>query len=675
MLDILLLEPTYENKYPPLGLMKISYYHKHVKHDYIKFSKGKLPKEYENKKWDRVYISTLFTYEWDKTIEMIKYGKSVVKNEKNVFAGGVLATLMEDKLKEIIKPVTGLLDIPGKLGYDDDDLENREDIIPDYEMLDTIDYKYPNRDAYFTYTTRGCGMDCDFCAVKRLEPEYKNFISISKEVKKINEEYGPKKDLLLMDNNVLKSCRFDEIVDEIKSLGFEKGAKLNNKLRYVDFNQGLDANFLTEKKAKKLSEISIHPARIAFDHISDKDKYIEVIKRCAKYGIKNLSNYVLYNTDDFNGKAGKSLCADTPEDLYNRLMLTVNLKNKINESQDNNKTKIFSFPMRYIPLDATERGYVGKKWNKKYLRAIQVMLMPTLGKGVSSKSYFLKDFGQDINEYMETLLMPEEIITRRGYFVEKKGETEEEKAIRKKEWDENQQIQIEWKRLYKLICKTIGRDELLNLIAKNKFDIEVFSTIDNVLLKKIYMYYLSKHQFLLLLNELDMKENYSDISLIQNYIKDFPIFKEKIIKYIFSMQVNYKLIKGFINIFGKEGIKSLLNEWINNNFIDNSMFLDRLGNALSISKHRNVLDINKLITLQRFISFNCLGSKELKNAKKYVQGFNEEGIFELIKNNLNKFKRKLNSLDINDLELRKIKIQIIKAITEQLSLFDKKGEY
>ena len=84
MSDILLLEPGYSNKYPPIGLMKISYFHKYIQHDYVRFAKGRLPEEYKDKKWDRVYVTTLFTFEWKKTKDALEYAISVAKDPSQV---------------------------------------------------------------------------------------------------------------------------------------------------------------------------------------------------------------------------------------------------------------------------------------------------------------------------------------------------------------------------------------------------------------------------------------------------------------------------------------------------------------------------------------------------------------------------------------------------------------
>lgn len=76
-MKVLLVEADYKNKYPPLGLMKISAYHK-ANEDEVTFVKGK-NKELQKQKWDRIYITTLFTFYWKKTVDIIKYYYKSVK--------------------------------------------------------------------------------------------------------------------------------------------------------------------------------------------------------------------------------------------------------------------------------------------------------------------------------------------------------------------------------------------------------------------------------------------------------------------------------------------------------------------------------------------------------------------------------------------------------------------
>ena len=79
-MKILLVEPGYKNKYPPLGLMKISAYHK-LKGDDVIFVKGE-NKELRAQMWDRIYITTLFTFYWRKTIKTIEYYMYSVSDKK-----------------------------------------------------------------------------------------------------------------------------------------------------------------------------------------------------------------------------------------------------------------------------------------------------------------------------------------------------------------------------------------------------------------------------------------------------------------------------------------------------------------------------------------------------------------------------------------------------------------
>jgi hypothetical protein len=87
-----------------------------------------------------------------------------------------------------------------------------------------------------------------------------------------------------MDNNVVASARFKEIIAEIRDLGFVPGAKLSRGRtpvqRRVDFNQGVDARILCKDKMflRELSTICLKPLRIAFDHIGLKKPYEQAIR-------------------------------------------------------------------------------------------------------------------------------------------------------------------------------------------------------------------------------------------------------------------------------------------------------------------------------------------------------------------------------------------------------------
>ena len=70
MEKILLVEPNYKNKYPPIGLMKIATYFKN-KGDFVEFHKGLLSKT-DVKKFNKVLITTLFTFDFDGIFKKIR---------------------------------------------------------------------------------------------------------------------------------------------------------------------------------------------------------------------------------------------------------------------------------------------------------------------------------------------------------------------------------------------------------------------------------------------------------------------------------------------------------------------------------------------------------------------------------------------------------------------------
>ena len=607
--DILLIEPNYSNKYPPLGLMKISTFHKKIG-DCVFFTKGTLPDIFAEKRWDRVYISTLFTFEWNETRKSIEYALTVAKEKNMVFVGGIMTTLMPELFAETfptVNIVKGLLNREGTIGLLNEQCIDR--LTPDYRILDDVDYEYPATDAYFLYMTRGCGMKCQFCAVQTLEPEYVSYISIRDQIAEVNRRFGAKRYLLLMDNNVLRSYQFDKIVDELIELGFGRGCTYPSPhtgkplQRYIDFNQGLDARLLDEHKAKRLGELAISPARIAFDHIEDEAQYKRALELCAKNGIRYLSNYILYNGEDFTGK-GQHYRADTPEDLYNRMRISMDFCDDLNSKYGGNgRVHIFSFPMKYIPLNATDRSFVGTHWNKKYLRAVQRMLIPTQGKGVSTRSFFKADFGNTPKEFIENLAMPEDLLAIRGHFVEKKNESKDDRKKRYAQWEVNHTRIDEWTRLY----RSLGAYYIsyVELVRDNDFSIDNYARASTPTLKKMFVHNMS---YLAILRNIEKLG-----SIILTYIKvEFATLYTELLKYVVkSEHTQFSSLQGMLILQGTAFITDVISAFIEEPYLKTNVF-DALYKAQKVL-NKIVFDTRSLDISLRFRLANAISDIELQN--------------------------------------------------------------
>jgi len=418
--NILLIEPGYRNKYPPLGLMKLAQYHgPNGKRDRVRFVKGRDPSVF-GQVWDRVYVTTLFSFEYARIAETVDYAIEAVHGQSNkVFVGGIAASLMHERFVEEprwtgVRFIRGLLSSsPAEsLQLDDfaeelyaSDLHGQpiEDLVPDYDILDQIDYDYPVRDAYFCYASRGCIRSCNFCGVPKLEGALRETASVTGIVREIDRLYGPKKDLIFMDNNVVAAPRFKDIMAEIRDLGFTPGAKLRRGnrtyARRVDFNQGVDARILAKDRMflRELSTIAIKPLRIAFDHWGLKAPYEQSIRFAHEFGLDDLSNYMLYNFHD------------TPRDLFERMRLNVSLNEELG-------IRIFSFPMRYQPTNLPNRSHVGEKWTRFELRSMQIILQATHGVVSGEPTFFRAAFGDTYEDYVRLLARPQHMLFNREWY-------------------------------------------------------------------------------------------------------------------------------------------------------------------------------------------------------------------------------------------------------------------
>src|ERR1700722_13466500 len=96
--NVLLIEPAYKNKYPPLGLMKIAQYHgPRGKRDRVRFIKGEDASALCTP-WDRIYVTTLFSFEYAKIAQTIDFAlKAANGHTDRVFVGGIAASLMHER--------------------------------------------------------------------------------------------------------------------------------------------------------------------------------------------------------------------------------------------------------------------------------------------------------------------------------------------------------------------------------------------------------------------------------------------------------------------------------------------------------------------------------------------------------------------------------------------------
>lgn len=426
--NILLIEPGYKNKYPPLGLMKIAQYHgPRGKRDHVRFIKGEENSGLD-RAWDRIYVTTLFSFEFSRIAKSIDFALQTANGHNDkVFVGGIAASLMHDRfLSESrwrgVRFIKGLLSASPSVSLQLDDFSEDlysedhsgtpiEDLIPDYSILDQIPYKYPVRDAYFTYASRGCIRKCSFCGVPKLEGDQRDAASITGVVRGVDALYGPKKDLTLMDNNVVASTRFKEIIAEIRDLGFVPGAKLDrgraSVQRRVDFNQGVDARILCKDRMflRELSTICLKPLRIAFDHIGLKKPYEQAIRFAHEFGLTELSNYMLYNFHD------------SPADLFERMRLNVALNEELN-------IRIWSFPMRFQPTDLPNRSHIGERWSRYQLRSMQLILQATHGVVSGAPMFFKRAFGDSYEDFENILLRPHHFIFNRDWYERFGGKDE-----------------------------------------------------------------------------------------------------------------------------------------------------------------------------------------------------------------------------------------------------------
>lgn len=307
---VLLVEPAYYTRYPPLGLLKLATWHREQNHEVALVRGKQLP---SGPPPDVVEVTSLFTYAWKQVHDAVEHYRNAYPSA-HIRLGGIYATLMPKHAS-----------LSGADGVHSGLIAEIEDLMPDYGLV-------PDWDASILFCSRGCIRKCPFCAVPKLEGAVTGHASVVAD--RVAKRH---KRVILWDNNFLAVPYWKDVLDELTELDVE-----------VDFNQGLDARLIDETVAKQLGRLRIRPVRLAYDSPGVGPAVKNAVECLSAVGFKRdkIVVYTLYNY------------RDTPEEFLGRVV-------------DLLSWGVTCYPMRYEPLNSlTKNVYISAHWTSRRVEMV-----------------------------------------------------------------------------------------------------------------------------------------------------------------------------------------------------------------------------------------------------------------------------------------------------------------
>lgn len=359
---VLLVEPNYYSRYPPLGLLKLSQYHKKVFGDTTERVHG--VGEGVKREPDIIYVTSLFTWAWKPVWDAVRYYSKEFP-QAEMWLGGLYASLMPKHAA-----LSGIRPDHIFKGIHND----AEDLLPDYSLVPKWNREVGGS---IIFSSRGCIRSCAYCAVPRLEGTMN---SMRRSIE--NLIWRGHRRVIFFDNNILASPHWRSIFREVKELEMR-----------VDFNQGLDARLVTAEVANEISELKIDEfVRLAYDYREMGPYVKKAIELLISQGVdgRRILVYALYNfTDD-------------PQDLFERIA-------------DILKWGAVCYPMRYQPIyTLVKNKHIAPKWDANRLDALQ-RARRVIGYGGAFPPYegFIKEKVekcQSFDEAFAEFMKPKEVI-------------------------------------------------------------------------------------------------------------------------------------------------------------------------------------------------------------------------------------------------------------------------
>ena len=268
----------------PIGLLKLITYYREKGYyiDDTQLVKGQV--EELDFIPQKIFITTLFTYWFDYVKDSILFYRQKFP-EAELHVGGILATLLPDKIHEVDNSVI----IQSGVDYEVEKVAYEKGAA--YDVVDkySVDYQ-------IVHAMRGCIRKCKFCGTWKLEK--RNDYSVDEVINYIikcatlgNME---RRRIIFYDNNFLAHERIEELLTKLANI------RIKGKPLICESQSGFDGRILLQnpRLADLIKKARFRRPKIAWDNsLTDADnikQQIDILVN-AGYHKKELSVFMIYN--------------------------------------------------------------------------------------------------------------------------------------------------------------------------------------------------------------------------------------------------------------------------------------------------------------------------------------------------------------------------------------------